>query len=341
MKAWVITKHGAPEVAFSLQEMPDKEPGPGEVAIEVEAFGLNYADIMARRGMYRDAPPLPSVIGYEACGRITAKGEGVSNDLAIGQRVAAFTRFGGYATRVVTPEDAVVPIPEDMAAGDALALTVQYVTAWFCAEDRLSLMPGDHVLVQAAAGGVGVALVQLAKRRGCIVYGTAGSAAKIEFLKQQGVDFPINYREHDFAERIKELRGDGGLDVVFDSLGGKAFKKGAKLLRPGGRIVGFGAASRSDGGKSIISDLRMVLGFGFYSPPFLLMKSKAIIGVNMLRIADYKPKLLKHCLQEVVKLAEAGEISPVVGAEFAAADLAKAHAYIEQRKSMGKVIVNW
>lgn len=340
MKAWVITKYGAPEAAFSLQELPDPKPEKDQVAIEVEAFGLNYADIMARRGMYRDAPPLPSLVGYEVCGRITEVGADVTS-LKVGQRVAAFTRFGGYATRVVTVEDAAVPIPEDMPAGHALAMCVQYVTAWFCAEERLTLFPGDHVLVQAAAGGVGTALVQLAKRRGCVVYGTAGSAKKLEFLREQGVDHPINYREVDFFTKIKELRGEDGLDVVFDSLGGKAFKKGSKLLRPGGRIVGFGAASRSDGGKGIINDLRMVLGFGFYSPPFLLMNSKAIIGVNMLRIADHKPKLLKHCLEEVVKLAEAGEIKPVVGGEFSGNDVAAAHAFVEQRKSIGKVIVTW
>lgn len=341
MKAWVITKFGSADTAFELQELPDPKAGPGEVVIDVEAFGLNYADIMARRGMYRDAPPLPSLIGYEVCGRISELGEGVGGDLAVGQRVAAFTRFGGYATKVATVEDAVVQIPEDMPAGYALALTVQYVTAWFCAEERLTLFPGDHVLVQAAAGGVGTALVQMAKNRGCVVYGTAGSAKKIEFLKEQGVDFPINYREQDFYDRIKELRGDEGLDVVFDSLGGKAFKKGAKLLRPGGRIVGFGAASRSSGGKGIINDLRMVLGFGFYSPPFMLMNSKAIIGVNMLRIADFKPKLLKHCLEEVVKMATEGVVKPVVGGEYKAENLAEAHKFIEQRKSIGKVIVNW
>lgn len=340
MKAWVLTKYGKAETAFELQEMPDEAPGEGQVAIDVEAFGLNYADIMARRGMYRDAPPKPCVIGYEVCGRIAAVGAGVE-DLKVGQRVAAFTRFGGYSTRVVTVADGTVPIPEDMPAGVALALTVQYVTAWFCAEERVTLMEGDHVLVQAAAGGVGTALVQLCKRKGCIVYGTAGSPEKLKYLAKQGVDIPINYRKEDFYEKIKSLRGDKGIDVAFDSIGGKAFKKQTKLLGAGGRIIGFGAASRSNGGRSIISDIRMLLGFGFYSPPFLLMESKGILGVNMLRIADHKPKLLKHCLQEVVKLAEAGEIKPVIGGEFTADELVQSHKFVEERKSIGKVIVNW
>lgn len=340
MKAWVITSYGSPETAFELQERADEHPGPGQVAIEVEAFGLNFADIMARNGLYRDAPPLPAVVGYEVCGEVVEVGEGVDG-LAVGQRVVAFTRFGGYATRVVTTADGAVPISKEMDAGKALALAVQYVTAWFSAEERVSLFPGDHVLVQAAAGGVGTALVQLAKRRGCVVYGTAGSAAKLDFLRSQGVDHPINYREEDFYEKIKALRGEDGLDVVFDSLGGKAFKKGFKLLRPGGRIVGFGASSRSGKGKGMLKDIRMLLGFGFYNPAFLLMQSRAVIGVNMLRVADHKPMLLKHCLQSVVELAEKGEIDPVVGAVFNADQLGEAHAYVEGRKSMGKVIVKW
>ncbi len=340
MKAWVLTKYGKAETAFELREMPDKAPGVGEVAIDVSSFGLNYADIMARRGMYRDAPSKPCVIGYEVCGRISAVGEGV-NDLQVGQRVVAFTRFGGYATRVVTFAAGVISISEDISAGVALALTVQYATAWFCAEERVTLMKGDRVLIQAAAGGVGSALVQLCKRRGCVVYGTAGSPGKLKYLSEQGVDFPINYRQEDFYKKIRSLLGDNRIDVAFDSIGGRTFKKQTKLLGAGGRIVGFGAAGRSDGGRSIISDIRMLLGFGFFSPAFLLMRSQSVIGVNMLRIADHKPKLLKHCLQEVVKLAETGEIDPVVGKEFATDELVKAHKFIEERKSIGKVIVHW
>lgn len=340
MKAWVLTKYGKADAAFSLLDQPVKTPGLGEVAIEVEAFGINYADISARRGMYRDAPPKPTVIGYEVCGRVAAIGAGVEG-YTKGQRVLAFTRFGGYSQYVVTTVDGVVPISEEMSAGTALSLTVQYVTAWFCAEDRVTLMEGDHVLIQAAAGGVGTALVQLCKRKGCVIYGTAGSEEKLNYLREQGVDHPINYRTEDFYEKIKQLRGDEGIDVAFDSLGGKAYKKQVKLLKPGGRIVGFGATTRSSGRKGIISDIRMLLGFGFYSPPFMLMASQGMLGVNMLRIADHKPKLLKHCLTEVVKLAEAGEIKPVVGGEFKAEDLHKAHEFVEQRKSMGKVIVSW
>jgi NADPH2:quinone reductase len=340
MKAFVLVRHADPETAFELQEVPKKTPGPGEVLIEAEAFGLNYADVMARKGHYMDAPPLPSVIGYETAGRITALGEGVTN-FQVGQRVAAFTRFGGYAQEVVATSDGAVAIPEDMPVGEALALTVQYCTAWYCARESLNMLPGDHVLVQAAAGGVGTALVQMAKNKGCIVYGTAGSADKLKYLASIGVDHPINYREHEFDKRIREIRGGKGVDIVFDSLGGKAFKRGFKLLEPGGKIAGLGSASRSDGANHIIAKIRTLLGFGFYSSAFLLMQSRAIIGVNMLRIADHRPKVLKRCLEECVAGAAAGHFKPTVGATFSSSELAKAHRYLSERKSIGKIVVEW
>lgn len=340
MRAFVLTKHGDARSAFELQEKPDLEPGASDVVVEVEAFGLNYADIMARNGLYKDAPPLPSIIGYEAAGRIVKVGKSVQH-LKVGMRVAAFCRFGGYATQILAPEDGVVPIPEDMDVGVALALMVQYSTAWYCAEYAMTIMPGDHVLVQAAAGGVGTALVQMAKRRGAIVYGTGGSQAKLDYLKTLGVDFPINYNKEDFFDKITGLRGEKGLDIVFDSLGGKAFKQGYKLLGKGGRIVGFGNASRTGAGANIITDIKTLFGFGRYWAAFLLMDSRAVIGCNMLRVADHRPQVLQHCMKSVVEATTIGEFTPTVGKVFQYTELAEAHEFVEQRKSMGKVIVQW
>lgn len=340
MKSFVLVRHGAAENAFELREGADLVPAGGQVLIEVAAFGLNYADIMARTGKYKDAPPLPSVIGYEAAGVVKALGAGVTN-LQVGQRVAAFLRFGGYATQVLAPADGVIPIPDSMDWGTALALTVQYCTAWYAAEECMRMHEGDHVLIQAAAGGVGIALVQMAKRRGAIVYGTAGSDSKIEYLRSIGVDHPINYNKVDWFAEIKRLRGDKGVDVVFDSLGGAEFKRGYKALGPGGRIAGFGNASRSQGWANIFGDLKTLFGFGFYSPAFLLMQSRSIIGVNMLRIGDYRPMVLKSCLHNTFQLAAEGVFKPLIGAEFSASQLVEAHEYLQKRKSMGKIVVKW
>lgn len=342
VKAVVLVRNGPPEQAFEIQELPDPRPAAGEVRIEVSHFGLNFADVSARLGTYRDAPPLPSVIGYEVVGAIDAVGADVSG-FAVGQRVTALTRFGGYATKAITDARAVAPISNAMDPGVAAAMPTQGCTAVFAAEEMVRLHPGDHVLVQAAAGGVGTLLVQLAKRHGCVVYGTAGSDAKLETLRELGVDVPINYRKHDFFDVIRGQRGDDGLDVVFDSLGGSAVRRGLQLLAPGGRMVCFGAASHTGGGSmpQVFRDIQFAASFGFPHPIPLLLNSKSIIGINMLRLSDARPLVLKRCLERVVRLTADGKLTPIVGARYTVDDIAAAHAFLEGRGSTGKIVISW
>lgn len=340
MQAAVLVTTGAPDRAFRLQEMPDPIiSSPTQVRIHVEAFGLNFADVTARLGHYQDCPPLPTIIGYEVVGSIESVGTAVSS-LQVGERVVAFTRFGGYATMVVTDAAAVVPIG-DMDLGVAAALCTQYSTAYFAAEYVTQLHKGEHVLVQSAAGGVGTALVQLAKRRGCIVYGTAGSDAKLKHLATLGVDFPINYSTQHFADAIKQLAPDGKIDVIFDAVGGSAVRKGIGILAAGGRMVCYGAASLSSRKSNIFTTAKKALEFGIYHPVQFMMSSRSLIGVNMLRIADQRPLVLQHCLQNVVALAQQGELKPVVDGIYPIAQLAEAHERLEFRKSMGKIVVQW
>ena len=343
MKAVVLVKNGSPKEAFKIQTVADPEPSDTQVRIAVEAFGLNFADVMARQGHYQDCPPLPTVIGYEAVGIIDKLGSKVAaeNRLKVGQRVLAFTRFGAYAEKVVTESTGVVPIPNDMSIGVATALATQYCTAYYAAEIISPLQEGEQVMIQSAAGGVGTALVQLAKRHNCTIYGTAGSAEKLKYLKEQGVDYPINYRTEDFAKRIKGLAPHGKIDVMFDAVGGNAVKKGMKLLGAGGRMVCYGASSLSGRSVNVFQKLKTVAGFGFYHPVQFMMSSKALIGVNMLRIADNKPHILQKCLESVVALAEKGDLKPTVGGVFAIEQLNEAHEQLEFRKSIGKIVVHW
>lgn len=341
MQALVLERFGPPQQAFALKECPELTAKTGEVRLAVEVSGLNYADIQARAGMYEDCPPPPCILGYEAVGRIDQVGAGV-NGLSIGDRVLAFTRFGGYAQQVVAPSIAVVKLPENMDGAVAAALATQYSTAWYCAEEATRLHPGDHVLVHAAAGGVGTALVQIARRRGCIVIGTAGSAEKIRSLQQdQGVDLAINYNDSDFVTEIQKRFGPKCIDVAFDSIGGQTFRKTFNLLRPSGRLVSYGVAERSGASRSILRDLKMILGFGLLFPVQLLSHAQGVIGVNMLRVADNRPDLLQICLKQVVDLTMKGELRPVVGGRFAIRDFAKAHDFLGSRASMGKVVLNW
>lgn len=341
MRSFVLKKNGSASEAFELQESEGLAKLEGHVRIEAEGFGINFADIMARKGLYQDAPPLPCVIGYEVVGRTLEDVDRADGFVPKGTRVVAFSRFGGYASQVHSMDQAFQPIPNDMPLGEGLALAVQYCTAYHCAEERVSIFPEDNVLVQAAAGGVGTALVQLLKRKGCTIFGTAGSPKKLDYIRAQGVHHPINYRTEDFAQVVRQKLGNRGLDVVFDSLGGAAFSKGFKALGKGGRIVGYGAAEQVGGGLQVLNQLKLAKNFGIFSPIQLLMNSRAMIGVNMLHVADDRPEVLARSMKAVVDLWKAGEIKPVVGAEFTSDQLAQAHEYVEGRRSVGKVVVKW
>lgn len=340
-RSFYITKNGSADSSFELKTEKIEPTKADHVGIEVEGFGINFADIMARKGLYQDAPPLPCVVGYEVVGRLAETVSRSDGTIDKGTRVVAFTRFGGYSTYAQTMVEAFQPIPEDMPLGEGLALAVQYCTAYHCAEERVSVFPEDHVLVQAAAGGVGTALVQLLKRKGCTIYGTAGSPEKLEYIKAQGVHHPINYRTEDFAEVIKSKLGKRGLDIVFDSLGGAAFSKGFKALGKGGRIVGYGAAEQVGGGLQVMNQLKLALNFGIFSPIQLLMNSKSMLGVNMLHVADDRPEVLARSMKAVVDLWKSGEVKPFIGAEFTSDQLAEAHEFVESRQSTGKVVVKW
>jgi len=340
MEAMYLVRTGDAAQAFERREVPTPEPGPGQLRVAVEGFGLNYADVSARHGMYQDAPPMPSVIGYEVVGRVDALGTGVDGP-AVGRRVTALTRFGGYATHALTDARAVTGIPDDMDIGVAAALPTQGCTAYYMAEEMVRLHAGDHVLIHAAAGGVGTLLVQLCKRRGCVVYGTAGSDDKLGLLRELGVDHPINYRSADFAAEVRRLRGDAGLDVIFDSIGGRTTRVGQKLLGAGGRMVCFGAADHTPGPLQSLRSLRFLLSFGLPHPVLFMLRSRAFIGVNMLRIADHRPVVLQRCLQAVTELALRGELRAIVGARFPVDQLAAAHALLENRRSTGKIVVTW
>ncbi len=340
MKAIFLNKKGDAKEAFAIRETKKPEPESHEVLIRVEAFGLNFADVLARQGMYKDAPPMPAILGYEVVGYIDKLGAEVTN-FEVNQRVVAFTRFGGYAQYVSADKRVAAIVPTDWDKTKALALATQYCTAYYAAIESVNLHPEDKVLIHSAAGGVGTSLVQLANLKGCTIFGTAGKDEKLTVMRENHVHHPINYRKQDFRKVIEEELGDDRLDLVFESLGGKYFKQSMKLLGAGGRIVGFGASSRSGGSKNIFSTLKLVSGFGIFSPVQILMKSQAIIGVYMLAIADYKPEKLQRCLLNVVDLTRQGYLDPYSGGTFKASQIGEAHEFLQSGQSIGKIGVEW
>lgn len=340
MKAVFLTKYGNSEEVFEIRETKLPEPKETEVIVKVETFGLNFADVVARRGMYGEAPKNPCILGYEVVGRIEKIGAAVTS-LLIGQKVVALTRFGGYAEYAVTEEMAAVVIPDDMDNGIATCLATQYATAYYSAYVLGNLQKNDHILIHAAAGGVGIALTQLAKLRDCVTFGTASSSEKIEFLKKSGVDFPINYTEVLFEEEVLKITNGKKLDVIFDPIGGKNFKKSKSILAQAGRIITYGASDQLNGKKGFFNNMRLLFGFGFLHPVFLIMSSQSVLGVNLLRVANNRPDILQKCMKELVKLAIDNKIKPHVGGRFQVEDISKAHDFLESRKSIGKVVINW
>ena len=338
MKQWVLTKFGSADSSFQLKESDTPQPKAGQVLVKVSHSGVNFADIVARNGLYDEAPKPPCVIGYDVSGIVEAVGEGV-NDLVVGSRVFALTRFGGYSSHVVVPRSSVAPIPVNIDMAEATALATQACTAYHCSMELTRLRPGDVVLVQAAAGGVGSMIVQMAKRAGCFVYGTA-SSSKQSFLRSLGVDHPIDYTKEDFAKVV--LSGPyKRVDVVFDNLGGMEFKKAMKLLGPCGKMICYGATEQIKAASNKLNLLSLAYGFGLFSPIPLLMQSKSILMVNMLVLADNKPALFQHHLNEVSALAADGKIVPHVSKTFPYTQLAKAHQFVESRQSTGKVALIW
>lgn len=339
MRAVVLVKTGSIEKAFEMRDVPQPSPKDNEVLIAVEAFGLNYADGMAIKGQYRDAPPLPSVLGYDVCGTIKAIGKHVTLH-KVGERVTAMTRFGGYAEYAVTDERAAVSISNDMELPAALSLATQAATAWYCAEEACKIYEGERVIITAAAGGVGSLLVQLAKRRKARVYGIVSTEAKALLIKKMGADGVLNRSSGDIFEQYKAIEGNKAIDVMFDSAGGSYLRKGIKNLSPGGRFVGFGGSQRSDS-NNIFKLISFALSFGFYHPAPFLLEGQSLIGVSMLRMADYKPEVMQRCMAEMVKLYNNGEIKPLEGKVFPVAEFVTAHQALAKGLVPGKIAIAW
>lgn len=334
-----LVKFGTAKDAFAYVETTISDPLDDEVQIAVTRFGINYADVMAREGNYKEAPPLPCVLGYEVVGEVTKVGKNSPQDL-LGKRVVAFTRFGGYSQYVNTKHYAVVGIG-DYDGNKALCLATQYVTAYYMSHVARNIHEGDHVLIHAAAGGVGTALIQLLKNRGVNIIAKTGSDDKFEYLQNLGVQHIINYKKEDYPERIKTILGKEKLDVSFNPVGGAAFKKDWKLIGPTGALLLFGGSERSGKKWGLLSDLNFVRKMGIIIPLTLLGSSKSLIGVNMLRVADNKPRILQNCLKEVVKRAKEGHLTPQIGKVYPATEIGAAHAFLASGKSTGKVVLEW
>jgi NADPH:quinone reductase-like Zn-dependent oxidoreductase len=341
VKAVVLTGTGGYDV-LQVQERPDPTVGPGEVRIAVKAAGINFADTMARVGLYPDAPKPPCVLGYEVAGEIESLGEGVS-DHEIGDRVVAGTRFGGQAELVTVPAEQALPLPDELSFEQGAAFPVNYGTAYAALIMMGSLREGTRVLIHAAAGGVGISATQIARNASAEIFGTA-SASKHDAIRAQGVDHAIDYRSLDFEAEVMRITGDEGVDLVIDALGPTSFRKDYRLLRPGGRLVMYGLSENSKEGKrSIPVTLKSLAAMPRATMPWwkslmIMNENKGVFGLNMLKWWDAEGNL-DRLVDPLMADLEAGRLRPVVAEAFPFERAGDAHEYIAERRNVGKVVL--
>lgn len=337
MRAIWNTKWGGPEV-LAVRETPDPEVLPGHIRVRARACGLNFAEVMARQGMYPDAPKPPCVLGYEAAGVVDALGEGVKEP-AVGTRVIALSRFGAHADVLSVPAAQVVPMPDGMSFEEGAALPVNYITAYHMLFRVGGLRSGERVLVHMAAGGVGIAALQLARTvPGVVTFGTA-SASKHDFLRGEGCQHPIDYRTVDYAEEVLRLTGGKGVDIVLDALGGKDWKKGYNLLRPVGRLIAFGFANMASGEtRSIFNIVRQAIAIPRFSPLGMMDANRSVAGVNIGHLWS-EMDLLREEMEALIELYAKGTIRPHIDSVVPFEKAADAHRRIMERKNIGKVVL--
>lgn len=337
LRALVITQHGPPEV-LKVLERPDPVPGPGEVRIAVKAAGINFADLLARVGLYADAPKPPCVVGYEVAGDVESVGDGVES-VKPGDRVISGCRFGGQAELIVAKEADVLPLPEDWSYEKGASLPVVYATACAALIRYGAVHAGERVLIHAAAGGVGIAATQIGKHLGAELFGTA-SPQKHDAIREQGIQRAIDYHSQDPAKEVRRITGEKKpLDVVLDPLGGSSLRKSFGLLRAGGRVVAYGVSEAGGGERRQIGKaLKTVVTTPLFPALLMMRDSKGVIGLNMLHIWDEKGSL-DEFLEPLAPLIESGVVDPVVSEAFPLERAADAHRYMSERKNVGKVVL--
>jgi synaptic vesicle membrane protein VAT-1 len=334
MRHVVIARHGGPDV-LSVREAPDPVPGAGEVRIRVRAAGVNFADLMARMGLYPDAPKPPLVPGYEVSGIVDAVGAGVTNHRE-GERVMAFTPFGGYADAAVAPAAAVFAVPAGLSDDQAAAVPVNYMTAFLALYKIGAMTAGETVLIHGAAGGVGIAATQLARLRRGVIIGTA-SPGKHQAMRLFGVDHPLH--KTNVESEVERITAGRGVDLVLDSIGGASFAASQRMLAPLGRLIMLGASGIVAGDRRRWLRLLKVL---WRTPRFsafgLLNRNRGVFGLNLAHLWDERERL-RPAMDTLAGDFASGRLEPIVARTFPLDRAADAHRYMHSRANIGKVLL--
>ena len=328
MKIVQFSEYGGAEV-LELVDVPEPVPGPGEILVRAEAIGVGVPDILMRRGTYNWIPPLPVIPGNELAGTVEAAGSG-GGTVKPGDRVYVNSRElpqrgGGYAEKMVVPAAAVFAMPDSVSAEQAVALG-NYQLAWLLLNYASSPLAGDAILVHAAAGGAGSALVQMAKRQGMTVYGVAGSPDKARYVTGLGADAAIDRSADDIGERIAALTGGSGVNFIYDAVGGKGFANNFDMLSPMGTVVMFGQIAGAPDPDIL--------------PPMLAHMGDCVaLRVFSIHVLDDKPDIRRNAMEQAMAALAAGEVAPRIHARLPLAEAAEAHRLLETGGVTGKVVL--
>ncbi|MCC7413818.1 MAG: zinc-binding dehydrogenase [Gammaproteobacteria bacterium] len=325
MKAIVIPRTGDAEV-LEYRDVGPPAVNPGHLLVQVAAVGVGFGDVMMRRGLYPHMPPLPFIAGYEAAGVVTEVGAGVGRDW-VGRRVVVVTPGGCSAEYVACPVPFAARVPDDVSLESAAALGVNYLTAYYLLKRAAVVAPGDRIVVYAAAGGVGSALVQMGKLAQLEVIALAGTEPKCAFARAEGADHAVSSGTGTVCEAVRAITGDAGVDVVFNSVGGDTLGEDLKMLGPFGQLVLYGMA----GGPPAPHFLGQFLQRFEASPSLRLMSLESVAAGD--------PAAMGSALQELVDLTAAGKISPRIHARLPLEQAAAAHRLLESRQVLGKVVL--
>ncbi|HET9657312.1 MAG TPA: NADPH:quinone oxidoreductase family protein [Kineosporiaceae bacterium] len=332
MPAWRAGVLGEPAEVLAVAQVPVPVPGPGEVLVEVRAAALNFPDVLLCRGQYQERPPLPFTPGIELCGVVRAAGDGVGSAagdgtaVAVGQRVIGpvVLPYGALARYALCRASDLHPAPPELDDACAAALHIAYQTAWFALHRRAGLRAGEWLLVNAAAGGVGSAAVQLGRAAGARVIGVVGGAGKVASAEQAGADVVIDRSTQDVVSRVKELTGGRGVDVVFDPVGGDSFAAATKVIGFEGRIVVIGFA-----GGTIAQA----------ATNHLLVKNYSVVGLHWGLYRSKNPDLIRQAHDELRRLVSSGVVRPLIGERVGFTDAAQALARLAAGRTVGRVAV--
>jgi len=320
-----------------VEVRPDPQPAADEVVIRVRAAGINFADILARQGLYPDGPKKPCVMGYEVSGVIERAGEKTGSDM-VGKSVVAMTRFGGQSELVAVKATQIFEKPDQLTFEQAAAIPVNYLTAYALLIVMGSLHEGESVLIHNAGGGVGLAALDIAKKVGATTYGTA-SPSKHDFLRERGLDYPIDYRNQDWLPVLMNLTNKRGVELAIDPLGGSHWKKSYQALRHTGRLGMFGVSTASANGLAGKAKLlKAVLQTPRFHPFAMLNKNRGVFALNMGHLW-HEPDKVAGWMKEILRGVDEGWVRPYVDRTFSFDQAGEAHAYIESRRNTGKVVL--